>query len=625
MSEPMHFGCACCSPHIMPSFDHASPEWKAQIAELPPLRDADGRAPVIFHGGAIYPDPERPEWRVEAIGIADRKVIVVGSLEAVRAQIHGQNFAEPVTEYALAAGQALLPGLIDPHAHLMTSALVKSWTDLSPFKGQELLRPYNKDVIGKKIGEAVAAAMAADPPANGERWVCGFGVDPSLMQTWEEIDAAWLDGFAPDTGLESDVGLFLLNASGHISYVNTVALKRAHIETTFKTGVLTEENSKLVSKLLPVDANVMLANLLQVFAEANQRGITTLFDAGLGMLSGPAEVDTMRALAKTSALTVRVGAALYGNDPDALGGWLAFYKPELESDPEVLFSLRAIKLIADGSNQGLTGLLSHKYRCCDLHSVPGVGKYGLFNFTPARHLATQMQRAADAGWPILTHANGDEGIVNVLAAYQLALDKVPPPGKHRKRAAVKARHRIEHASLLHDNALQTMKCMSISPSFLIGHVGYWGKAFCDTILGYERAQWLDRCASALAAGMRISLHSDHFVSPFGPLRYMEQAVGRVMEATRVPPAADAATAPVEVLNPSERLSIAQALRAVTIDAAWQCHLDEQIGSLLPGKQADLVILEQDPLTWQAIDAAGMRDIVVRETWVSGRCVYSAAQ
>ncbi|WP_186173389.1 amidohydrolase family protein, partial [Burkholderia gladioli] len=116
-----------------------------------------------------------------------------------------------------------------------------------------------------------------------------------------------------------------------------------------------------------------------------------------------------------------------------------------------------------------------------------------------------------------------------------------------------------------------------------------------------------------------------FVSPFGPLRCMEQAVGRVMEATRVPPAADAATAPVEVLNPSERLSIAQALRAVTIDAAWQCHLDEQIGSLLPGKQADLVILEQDPLTWQTIDAAGMRDIVVRETWVSGRRVYSAAQ
>ncbi|WP_414448695.1 amidohydrolase [Burkholderia sp. 22PA0099] len=609
----------------MPSFDHASPEWKTHIAGLPPLRDGDGREPVIFYGGAIYPDPERPEWRVEAIGIADRKVIAVDSLEAVRAQMHDQQFAEPVTEYALAAGQALLPGLIDPHAHLMTSALVKSWTDLSPFKGQELLHPYNKDVIGTRLVDAVKAAKEVTPPANVQRWVCGFGVDPSLMQTWEEPDAEWLDGFAPDTGLPDDVGIFLLNASGHISYVNTVALKRAGIDKIYPTGVLTEEHSKLVSNLLPVDPKLMLANLLKVFAEANERGITTIFDAGLGMLSGPAEVDTMRALASTTALTVRVGAALYGNDPDALGGWLAFYRPELDSHPEVLFSLRAIKLIADGSNQGLTGLQSAPYRCCNEHAVPGVGKYGLFNFTPMRGLAKQMARAADAGWPILTHANGDDGIVNVLAAYQLALDKVPPPGADRDPAPIKARHRIEHASLLHDNALQTMKRMSISPSFLIGHVGYWGKAFCDTILGYERAQLLDRCASALAAGMRISLHSDHFVSPFGPLRYMEQAVGRVMEATRVPPTGDAATGPVEVLNPSERLSIAQALRAVTIDAAWQCHLDTQIGSLLPGKQADLVILDQDPLTWQALDAAGMRDIVVRETWVSGRRVYPAAQ
>ncbi|MBN3726946.1 amidohydrolase [Burkholderia sp. Ac-20379] len=625
MPETVHFGCACCSPHIMPSFDHASPEWQAHIAELSPLHDDEGRAPVIFHGGAIYPDPERPDWRVEAIGIAERKVIAVDRLEAVRAQMQAQYPTQLVTEYALAPGQALLPGLIDPHAHLMTSALVKSWTDLSPFKGQELLRPYSLDVIKAKLCDAVQDLVKVNPPADVPQWVCGFGVDPSLMAEWKEIDATWLDGIAPYTGSAKDVGIFLLNASGHISYVNTVALKRAGIENTFASGVLTEEHSKLVSKLLPVDSTDMLKNLKAVFAEANQRGITTIFDAGLGMLSGPAEVETMRTLAKTNALTVRVGAALYGNDANALGGWLAFYKPELDSDPETLFSLRAIKLIADGSNQGLTGLLSQQYHCCDVHTVPGVGRYGLFNFTPTRHLATQMQRAADAGWPILTHANGDEGIVNVLAAYQLALDKVPPPDTDRDPAPIKARHRIEHASLLHDNALETMKRMSISPSFLIGHVGYWGKAFRDTILGHDRAQWLDRCASALAAGMRISLHSDHFVSPFGPLRYMEQAIGRVMEATRVPPTGHAATGPVEVLNPSERLSIAQALRAVTIDAAWQCHLDEQIGSLLPGKQADLVILDQDPLTWQAIDAVGMRDIVVRETWVSGRRVYLAGQ
>jgi predicted amidohydrolase YtcJ len=438
------------------------------------------------------------------------------------------------------------------------------------------------------------------------------------MDVWTEISAPWLDRFSPD------VCIFLLNASGHISYVNTCALKLAGLDTEYPDGVLTEDTSAAVVAKIPVDTRLLMANLLRVFADANRRGITTLFDAGLGLLGGVGEVTNMRDLAQSTAMTVRVGAALYGNGATNLSNWLTLYKPELDSAPEALFSLRAIKLIADGSNQGLTGLQRQPYWCCDEHKVPGVGKYGLFNYNPVWELAQIMEAVADAGWPILTHANGDEGIANVLAAYQLALSKVPPQGASRDPAAVKARHRIEHASLLDDEALRTMKQLSISPSFLIGHVGYWGKAFETTILGPERAQLLDRCASALAVGLRISLHSDHFVSPLGPLRYMEQSIGRVMEATRIPPRDGSEVVQIEVLNASERLSVEQALRAVTIDAAWQCHLDDQIGSLLPGKQADLVIFEQDPLQWKAIDAVGMRDIVVQETWVSGVKVYSAA-
>ncbi len=207
----------------------------------------------------------------------------------------------------------------------------------------------------------------------------------------------------------------------------------------------------------------------------------------------------------------------------------------------------------------------------------------------------------------------------------MALSKVPPPPAPKRPfptepAWAEQRHRIEHASLLHDDAIGLMKRMAISPSFLIGHVGYWGKAFRDTILGGERALLLDRCASALKAGLRISLHSDHFVTPFGPLRYMEQSIGRVMEALK---GKSPANENDNVLNPDERLNVHQALRAVTIDAAWQCHLDHQIGSLLKDKQADLVILAKNPLQWPVFNAAGMRDIKVVETWVNGSRVFSA--
>lgn len=622
MSEHVPFGCACCSPRMLPAYRHDHDAWKDLLADV--ARQEGPRGPsqaVIFHGGHIHPDPENPEQTVEAIGIAGGEVVASGKLRRVR---EAMAKFDPL-ERPLKGDQTLLPGLVDPHAHTLTSALIADWVDLSPFDGQNLDAQYDIDRIEARLRAAVKAAKDAQPP---QPWVLGFGVDPSLMAVWTDIDAKFLDRIAPD------VKVFLLNASGHISYVNTPALKAAKLDQQFPAGVLTETQSAMMLAVMPpVTPDRMLAGLQKVFRQANERGITTVFEASVGLMNGPKEVTMLKALAATSAMTIRMGGALYGNSNDLMT-WVNFYQPELASDGNALFTVRAMKLIADGSNQGLTGFQSRPYRCCNEHAVPGVGPRGLFNYVPARKLADTMAVVAAAGWPILTHANGDEAITNVLAAYQMALSEVPPPvPPDTPRASLPAtpawagrRHRIEHASLLHDDAIGLMARMAVSPSFLIGHVGYWGKAFRNTILGKKRTQLLDRCVSALEAGLRISLHSDHFVTPLGPLRCMEQSIGRVMEATVKPPEKGAPSGEGgKVLNPQECLTPQQALRAVTIDAAWQCHLDHQIGSLLPGKQADLVILAKNPLQWSAPHAAGMRDIAVLETWVNGSRVFVAGQ
>ncbi len=610
MSQRPQFGCACCTPGMLPLYEHNPDAWQALLAHTHQATPLGPQSSVIFVGGTIYPDPQRLDLTVDAIGIANGMVIASGKIEDVREAMK----PHPYVVRELVGEETLLPGLIDPHAHLMSSALIHDWTDLSPISNQYLDNEYDIEQIKAKICAAARKVQGKDPE---EQWVTGFGVDPSLMREWTDIVAKTLDEL-PEIG--PDVKIFLLNASGHISYANTLALKAAGLAEQFPTGVLTEQQSAQMLKALPaLGQEQLLANLQKVFREANQRGITTLFDASIGLFKGPQEVDMMRQLAQTSSMTLRVGCALYGNDNNLMT-WVDCYKPELASDANSLFTLRAIKLIADGSNQGLTGLQSEPYHCCNEHQVPGVGAYGLFNYSPVRQLAHVMQIVTSAGWPILTHANGDEAISNVLSAYQLALctipsanDPLPKPPFPTEPAWAWQRHRIEHCSLLHDDAIGQMKRMAISPSFLIGHVGYWGQAFQSTILGEERANLLDRCASALKGGLRISLHSDRFVTPFGPLRYMEQAITRVMEASG------------EVLNKDECLDVGQALRAVTIDAAWQCHLDHQIGSLLDGKQADLVVLAKNPLKWQPEDRVNMRDILVEETWVSGRKVYSGVQ
>ncbi|VWD32399.1 amidohydrolase [Burkholderia lata] len=600
-------GCACCSPHLVATaLGHGEHEWKDLIKEL--IQLAAHRAPeaVIFHGGRIYPDPEDTSRHVDALGIADHKVIATGTLDDVRRRVR-EKFPD-ARERALKDNQTLLPGLIDPHMHILPSAVFQTapWTDLSPFEDQRLRRDYGETFIQTQLKKAIATAKDKN-----EKWVCGIGVDPSLMSDWLDIDSDWLNA------ISTDICLFLVNASGHLGYANSAALKAAGLEDNKTKGVLTESQVGQVMKVMPPPKPAdLLSQIFEVMKDANKRGITTLFDAGLGMGIGFYEVVLMQTLAKTGLMPVRVGAALFGNN-DLWQLWLNQFKPQLDSKPEELFTIRAMKLIADGSNQGLTGLQQQPYTCCDKHSVPGVGPNGLFNFNPIETLGQIMQEVVAAEWPVLTHANGDEAIANVLAVYQLALSKVPPPPSvppEPAKAPVELRHRIEHASLLSDDDLRTMKRLSVSPSFLIGHVGYWGRAFQETILGEERAQKLDRCKSALREGLRISLHSDRFVSPLGPLRYMDQAIGRVMEADPE----------FSVLNEAECLSPSEALRAVTIDAAWQCHLDDQIGSLKEGKQADLVILEQDPLQAKPGNPYQLRDIPVLETWVSGRRVYSAS-
>ncbi|VWC14011.1 amidohydrolase [Burkholderia lata] len=599
-------GCACCSPHLVATaLGQGEHEWQDLLKELSLLEAHRAPEAVIFHGGHIYPDPEDTGKQVDALGIADHKVIAAGTLDDVRRRVR-EKFPE-AREQGLKDNQTLLPGLIDPHMHILPSAVfqTKPWTDLSPFEDQRLRDEYGETFIRKQLTDAIA-----DAKKYSGKWVCGIGVDPSLMSEWLDIDRTWLDG------VSTDMCLFLVNASGHLGYANSAALQAAGLEESNPDGVLTESQVGQVMKVMPPPKPAdLLRKIHDLLQDANKQGITTLFDAGLGMGMGYFEVVVMKALAKTSMMTVRLGAALFGNN-ELWSMWLKHFKPQLDSEPDALFTIRAMKLIADGSNQGLTGLQRQPYKCCNEHSVPGVGPNGLFNFNPIETLAQIMQEVVAAEWPVMTHANGDEAISNVLAAYQLALSKVPPPPSvppQPAKAPVELRHRIEHASLLSDDDLRTMKRLSVSPSFLIGHVGYWGRAFQKTILGEERALKLDRCKSALREGLRISLHSDRFVSPLGPLRYMDQAIGRVMEA-------DPEHA---VLNEAECLSPSEALRAVTIDAAWQCHLDDQIGSLKEGKQADLVILEQDPLQAKPGNPYQLRDIPVLETWVSGCKVYPA--
>lgn len=230
---------------------------------------------------------------------------------------------------------------------------------------------------------------------------------------------------------------------------------------------------------------------------------------------------------------------------------------------------------------------------------PKWGK-GTANYT-LEQLVKSIKLAHDNDWQVAVHANGDAGIDLVLDAFEIVHKENPKPN---------LRHRIEHCTVCHKEHLKRMKEMNITPSFLIGHVYYYGHVFKKYILGEERADLVDPMRSAMELGLRPTMHSDYNCQPVDPLRCLYNAVTRKMKYNH------------EVLNSKECLTPYEALKAMTIDAAWQCHMDDIVGSIEKGKKADFVILGDNPMM---IPESEILHIKVVETWMDGERRYKSEE
>jgi predicted amidohydrolase YtcJ len=325
-----------------------------------------------------------------------------------------------------------------------------------------------------------------------------------------------------------------------------------------------------------------------VLGQANAVGITTLCDQGTGMFQGVKELDVYQSMRDSGRMTARfrysVSQAMADRWDEAQLTW---------GEGDEWVRRTGWKIVSDGSNQGRTGLQREAFIGSEGENAKGMA------YIEKDVLDGAVERRLREGWAVCVHANGDAAIDRALDAFAKAKAKGLDPAAKRCR--------IEHCSILHDEQIEKMAELGLSPSFLIGHVHYWGKAFVEDIFGLEKASKLDRTGACEDQGIRWSLHSDDPVTEMNPLRCMENAVVRNMWRSD------------ELLSPEERVSAAAALRAMTIDAAWQCHSDHEVGSLEAGKFADFVVLAEDPL---AVAPETLGEIKVLETWVGGRQVFS---
>lgn len=201
----------------------------------------------------------------------------------------------------------------------------------------------------------------------------------------------------------------------------------------------------------------------------------------------------------------------------------------------------------------------------------------------------------ERGWQIAIHTQGDIANKNVLQAFNEVNDALD---------ITTGRHRIEHCLLLSDSSMNTMKALNISPSFHINHLYYYGRALKESIIGEERAHNILPLQSAQNKNITYSLHADQPMFESNPLRLIQTAVERQ-------------TKEGDTLGFNQRISTLNAIKAMTINAAWQIHMEDKIGSLKKGKYADFVILERNPLQTPINQ---IQDIKILRTVVNGNII-----
>ncbi len=248
-----------------------------------------------------------------------------------------------------------------------------------------------------------------------------------------------------------------------------------------------------------------------------------------------------------------------------------------------------VKLVIDGSIQGFTA----RMRWPLYYKNPnGAEENGLW-IVPPQQVRELLQTYHDAGLTVHIHTNGDEAVDVALDAIEEVLRR-SPRWDHR--------HTLQHCQLADASQFRRMASMGVCANLFANHLYYWGDAHYSMTVGPDRANRMNAAGTALATGVRFSMHSDAPITPIGPLFTAWCAVNRQ-------------TASGRILGASERISIEDALRAMTLGAAYTLKLDHEIGSIEVGKRADFAVLEEDPLQ---VPREALRYVPIWGTVLGGR-------
>ncbi len=534
---------------------------------------------LYFNGTILTMEEGQPE--VGAVLTQGEHILALGDEASLRARM------ADATEVDL-DGQTMLPAFIDPHGHFPDPGFIQLFrVDLAP--------PPRGDCPDMATALSRLRDKAAQTP-KGE-WVMGVLFDNTAIAERRMPTRAELDM------VSTDHPVWVIHASGHNGSANSVTLK-AH-------GVDRDTPAPPGGRFGRDPDTGALNGLIEGISAMGPLGDTDFlidrarfwkgFEACRDDYLSHGVTFAQNAWASRSMLE-HFASLPAGNDPgiDILLLPVGELEPELSQGAQGFdwpdtryFTLGPRKLFTDGAFQLQTAFLTAPY-----HDPTDPGAPCGMSYTDAATLNAQVRKLHGMGFQIHCHCNGDAGTDLLLDAIEAALDEMPREDH---------RHTVIHGQVLREDQMARMARLGVTVSFFSAHIHFWGDRHYDTFLGPDRAARISPAASAEKHGLRYTIHNDASVTPTRPLHLAHCAVTR-------------RTASGRLLGEAERISVMSALRAQTIDAAWQVFQEDVRGSIRAGKIADFAILASNPLN----HADDLESCPVTRTVRRGKTVFSAS-
>lgn len=551
----------------------------------PSVGIAQGSAGAVYHGGSILSMVGDTPAYVEALAVRDGKILFAGRMEQALAATDGTATIIDLE------GKTLLPAFIDAHGHYINSLLVANQAKLYALPSGP----------GKDVPSIIAELrrFAEERQIPKGKLIIGYGYDDSVMLDGRLLNRDDLDAAFPDNPVRID------HVSMHGAVMNSLALDKYEISAETETppgGIIvrkpgTREPWGLIMEtaFLKVleQAEPMTAVEEIEWSRAGQMlygeaGITTAHEGATHL----PQFQAMQRASAAGANIIDIVAYPFITDVDKI---LAELPVDQWGTYKDRFKVGGVKITLDGSPQGRTAYFTTPY----LRGGPGGEENWVGEPTFPQDLANRMvKKAYELNVPLLVHTNGDAAIDSFLQAYDFARD-----GDYGRPWDVTT----IHTQFMRKDHIPTFVKYKVRPSFYTLHTFY----FADTHIanrGEAQAAYISPMRDAIGAGMHPTNHTDFVVAPLDQMMMLWSAVNRVSRSG------------AEV-GPDQRVTPFEGLKAMTEWAAEQYGEDDLKGTLEAGKLADLVILDQNPIT---VDPMSIRDIKVVETIKEGLTIYPSS-